>query len=424
MCRSWRSTGAVILATKRGIVELPGAGPVLGYTAAFQSMEGRSTGMLTPLRGRWCQVLFACAVCGLLAACSPQEPSGKTAQAPAAVPADPVAARAQVAVDNAMAGWVASGLRVGKGDEVAIFADGKLAAEGLVLEPKFLLWYRIGNDGEAANLVANHDTFVAPAAGEIFVTVRPPGVYWSDRRGSYPAGFTDAPPVPVDFDIELVRFNGTAANGLPALAGAGSSAAKAALESRAARKRLPVGFESLWYLGRGNVWADGASDGRPGITAETDDDTDIVKKVLDIPLTPNTEIAFDWRYDAVPALGPETEQQFHDYVSIALEFDNGQDLTWLRASHVAAGVHFHCPLVWWDSRETHYVLQGAEAPLGEWSTHKRNVLADYATAVGGDAPARIVGVWFIANSLFGRQRSAASFAEVAIIDGEQRVNVF
>ena len=42
--------------------------------------------------------------------------------------------------------------------------------------------------------------------------------------------------------------------------------------------------------------------------------TTIVKKPLDIPLTPNTQISFDWRYDAVPALGPETEQQFHDYV--------------------------------------------------------------------------------------------------------------
>ncbi len=169
---------------------------------------------------------------------------------------------------------------------------------------------------------------------------------------------------------------------------------------------------------------DGASDGRPGITAETNDDADIVKKVVDFPLTPNSEITFDWRYDAVPALGPETEQQFHDYVSIAVELDNGQDLTWLRSSHLDAGTHFHCPLAWWDTRETHYVLQGAEAPLGEWTTHTRNVLADYATAVGGAPPTRIVGVWFIGNSLFGRQRAAASFADVVIVDGDQRVTVF
>ena len=80
--------------------------------------------------------------------------------------------------------------------------------------------------------------------------------------------------------------------------------------------------------------------------------------------------------------------------------------------------------MWWDSRETHYVLQGAEAPLGEWTTHTRNVLADYTSAVGREAPTRIVGVWFIANSLFGRQRAAASFANVVIRDGERQVSVF
>lgn len=352
-------------------------------------------------------------VIGLLAACAPKEPL-----------ADPVADRARVTIDNAVAGWVASGLKVGKGEEVALFADGKLEAQGVVLEPKFLIWYRVGENGDAANLFANGDTFVAPTDGEVFVTVRPPGLYWPDRRGTYPEGFSATPAVPVDFEIDIIRFSGTAANGLSELAAAGDLAAKAALATLATRKQLPAGFEPLWYLGAANVWADGASDGRPGITADTDDDTSIVKKALDIPLTSTTEITFDWRYDAVPALGPETEQQFHDYLSVAIEFDNGQDLTWLRSAHLEAGTHFHCPLAWWDTRETHYVLQGPEAPLGEWSTYTRNVLADYATAVGGEAPTRIVGVWFIGTSVIGRQRAAASFADVAIVDGTERVSVF
>jgi Protein of unknown function (DUF3047) len=381
--------------------------------------------MRKPLRLRWlCSLTASLMALGLVAACSEQEPPASAAQTSSNSPADPVAARAHVDINNVVAGWVSSGLRVAKGDEVAILADGKMEAMGLVLEPRFLLWYRIGEDGDATSVVFNQDTFIAPVDGEVFLTLRPLGLYWSDRRGTYPAGFSDAPAVPVDVKVDLLRFDGTAASGLSVLASAGDAAAKAALESTAARKRLPAGFDSLWFLGRGNVWADGASDGRPGITAETNDDADIVKKVVDFPLTPNSEITFDWRYDAVPALGPETEQQFHDYVSIAVEFDNGQDLTWLRSSHLDAGTHFHCPLAWWDTRETHYVLQGAEAPLSEWTTHTRNVLADYATAVGGAPPTRIVGVWFIGNSLFGRQRAAASFADVVIADGDQRVTVF
>ncbi len=335
-----------------------------------------------------------------------------------------IAAQADVAIDNAMAGWLPSGLRVAKGDEVALFADGDLEADGVVFEPRHLLWYRVGDDGDATNFAANQETFVAPVGGEIFLTLRPSGLYWPDRRGTYPEGFIAASPVPVDFHVRLVRFSGTAAQGVSEMAASGDPAATAALAVIAARKPLPAGFEPLWYLARSNVWADGASDGRPGISADTDDDFGIVKKALDIRLTPTTEITFQWRYDAVPALGPETEAGFHDYVSIAVEFDNGQDLTWMRSVSLPAGSHFHCPLPWWDTRETHFVLQSGAAGLGEWSSHTRNVLADYEAAVGRDPPSRIVGVWFIGNSVFGRRRAAASFADVAIIDGDQRVNIF
>lgn len=133
---------------------------------------------------------------------------------------------------------------------------------------------------------------------------------------------------------------------------------------------------------------------------------------------------FDWRYDSLPALGPETEAQNHDYLSIALEFDNGQDLTWMWSPFLDSGTHFGCPLPWWDARETHYVIQSGEAGLGEWFSHSRNVLADYRESIDVPEPGRIVGVWFIANSLFGRQRAAASFAEVRISNGEAEVVVF
>lgn len=376
-------------------------------------------------------VRWLCVSAGLVlfAGCGSEEtpatPATSTADAKAAaLPADPVAGRVHVKLENAMAGWVPSGLTVSAGDEVAIFADGRLEALGLSFQPQFVIWYRVGEDGNAENLAANHDTFVAQSPGEIFVTIRPPGMYWSDRRGTYPEGFDTSPPVPVDFELDLIRFTGSAADGLSALAAQGDPVAATALASLATRKSLPRGFEPLWNIGASNVWADGAGEGRPGITADTSDDSSIVKLPLDIPLTQNTQISFDWRYDAVPALGPETEQQFHDYLSIAIEFDNGQDLTWLRAAHLEPGTQFHCPLAWWDTRETHYVLEGAQAPLGQWSSHKRSILADYTSAVGLEAPTRIVGVWFIANSLFGGQRAAASFANVEIVDGETRTRVF
>ena len=342
----------------------------------------------------------------------------------AGMPADPVAERSRTIIDNAMGGWVASGVFATAGDEITLFGNGSLIADGLNIEPRHVLWYRIGEDGEATNFAANQETFTAPSDGEVFLTLRPTGVYWPDTRGTYPEGFTDAPAVPVDFSVDLVRFSGQATDGLSILAASGDAAAAAALATIANRKSLPDGFEHLGFLSRANVWADGAIDGRPGITAQTDDDFAIVRKALDIPLTASTEFSFDWRYDAVPALGPETDPAFHDYLSIAIEFDNGQDLTWMWSASLPADTHFTCPLPWWDSRETHFVLQSGSTGLGEWFSHNRNVLADYRLSVAGDPPTRIVGVWFIGVSLFGRQPAAASFADVAIVDGARRVAVF
>jgi len=358
---------------------------------------------------------------GLLVGCSQETaaPESQT-QAPVAEPAD----RVQVKIDNAMAGWVASGLKVAAGEELALFADGSLDVEGVVFEPRHLLWYRIGEQGIARNFSANQQVLQASADGEVFLTLRPSGLYWPDPQGTYPPGFSEAPAVPVEFTVDVVSIEGSAQQALLAMAAQGDADAAAAVEVLEAADPLPRGFEYLEYLGRSNVFANGASDGRSGISAATSDDFGIVKMPLDLPLNKSTRLSFDWLYEAIPALGPETDPASHDYLSIALEFDNGQDLTWMWSKELPADSHFGCPLPWWDSRETHYVLQSGEEGLGEWFSHDRNVLDDYVAAVDGEPPSRIVGVWFIAVSVFGRQPGAASFANVAISNGDQRFKVF
>jgi hypothetical protein len=369
-------------------------------------------------------------LCGIVlvvvAACQP-EGAGTAEQAdagPAVDSAAVVASRTEVRIDNALAGWIGSGLSVAPGDHVTLFGHGTIEADGLEFEPRHALWYRIGEDGPATNFAANHETFVAEAGGEVFVALRPVGIYWTDRRGTFPEGVTDAPPVPVTLTVDVVRFDRDAEAALSVLADAGDADAAAALKMIAERKTLPAGFEPLWNLARSNVWASGVGDGRPGLTAATSDDFGIVRKVVDVPLTAATELDFSWRYDALPALGPETEAANHDYLSVALEFDNGQDLTWFWSVSLPEGSHFGCPLPWWDSRETHMVLQSGEAGLGDWHSHTRRVLDDYTLAVSGEPPERIVGIWFIANSVFGRQPGAASFADVVIRDGETQVSAF
>ena len=391
-------------------------------------MNGRNNGPL--LCGRYIGValftLLITAVAGCSKATPPVEPSSQSS-AVSEPPSDAtsiVRVSSELRIDNAMAGWLDSGLSVSAGDSVALFAEGSLAAEGLTFEPRHLLWYRIGENGSAVQFRADQEVFSATGDGQLYVSLRPLGLYWADRRGSYPPGFTQLPAVPADITVESSILEGPVDAALSQLAAEGSEAAAAAIAAREGFKTLPKGFEHLWYVTRANVWSDGTTDGKPGIAASTRDDASIVKMPLDIPLDENTLFEFSWRYDTIPALGPETEAQFHDYLSVALEFDNGQDLTWFWSKELAVGSYFECPLPGWGGKEYHWTLQSGEEGLGEWFSHQRPVLADFRSAIGGAEPKRIVGIWFIANSLFGRQLAAASFADAVVINGEERTIIF
>lgn len=190
------------------------------------------------------------------------------------------------------------------------------------------------------------------------------------------------------------------------------------------RRELPPGFAYLPELGEANIFERFAEGDRRGVHSISAAEAGIIRKPVDLPLTARTEVEFDWRYVALPAAGPETDPSFHDYHSVALEFDNGQDLTWFWSRELAPGTKFRCPLPSWTKRETHIVLQSGEKGLGDWVTHRRPVLDDYRDAVGGEAPARIVAIWFIANSYFGKRPGEAWFANVRLLDQGRVIEIF
>jgi hypothetical protein len=87
---------------------------------------------------------------------------------------------------------------------------------------------------------------------------------------------------------------------------------------------------------------------------------------------------------------------------VAVEFDNGQDLTWFWSINLPAGTTFRCPIPWWDRHETHVVARTGTEQLGFWVAESKLVQAGYRDAVGGDLPRRIVGIWLISLSPFQR----------------------
>ena len=112
----------------------------------------------------------------------------------------------------------------------------------------------------------------------------------------------------------------------------------------------------------------------------------------------------------------------HDYLSLAVEFDNGRDITYYWSSSLPEGTGYDCPLPNWKGIEYHVVVRSGPLGLGEWLDERRNLHADYSKYMG-EPPARITRVWLIANSIFQRGEGDCEYAQIVLhgADGELRV---
>ncbi len=135
-----------------------------------------------------------------------------------------------------------------------------------------------------------------------------------------------------------------------------------------------------------------------------------------------TLLGWRWRVDELPSPGAENSLPTHDYLSIAVEFENGQDLTYYWSAELPVETAFRCPLPNWDQRETHLVVRSGAEGLGEWHAEQRRLHSDYTRAVG-DPPSRIAAVWLIAVSIFQKRSGAAEFADIWLESGERRVKI-
>ena len=329
-------------------------------------------------------------------------------------------ANVSVQLKSSHEGWINTGLEATKGDKILVSAEGSLDI-GLEapMEGRHLIWVRFGNDGDVFQLTFNDEIIIANDDGLLHVAfLNPPNVVLGNRKGKLNSSYKMIPETDLDFKISAAKLSG---GELDQTAFAQSLAE--AERNAELLKSLPAGFDHLWYLGASNIFASKQTSRGPGVFVKTKDDGGIIKKELDIPLTKTTEIDFSWLYRELPAIAPETTLPTHDYMSIAIEFDNGQDITWYWSHSLAPETFYRCPLAGWDKVETHIVVQSGQDGLGEWHQHKRNIYTDYATSVGGEMPKKIVGVWFIGNSLFGRRSADAEFANISVQDGNMRINV-
>jgi hypothetical protein len=312
--------------------------------------------------------------------------------------------------------WVDSGVQVAEGQQITLLAHGEVwlsREQDLCFGPNVGLWYRVG-DGLIARSRGNGVTVVTKARGTIKLIAKPPGE-WANRHGEFLPDYPHSGAAGGLLVIVLV-WNGHANQGLEAfIARGGGAIAAAELARQKDEKPLPRGWEPLWRVGEtGMFWEATNGGGQKVISCQCHNDAAILKYPVDVPLDDSLQLEWSWRIARLPSRIAENSLATHDYVSVAVEFDNGQDLTYLWSCSLPVGLAFRCPIPWWDRHETHIVARTGLAELGTWKSEAKSLLVDYLDTVGGERPQRVVGVWLITLSPFQRGVAEWDCGEIAL----------
>jgi hypothetical protein len=321
--------------------------------------------------------------------------------------------------------WSDTHLTVAEDDEVTWLAAGKVVLSeelGLWGGPCFHLWMRIGERGTIFKGTRDTFTFRARSGGALQLATYQGE--WGTREGALATPVEAYQTVTGGFDVVVIRWRGSASDGLRQLAELAPQDSLVAAERRrlASPVATPAGWEYLWFLGAGEIFEARSKNGGTSIRVRTHEDVGILQTRADVELTPDTTISWRWLVSKLPACEAEDTIPTHDYLSIAVEFDNGLDLTYYWSAALPVGTVFTCPLPTWAPRETHMAVRSGPEGLGAWHCEERNLYDDYIRALG-PPPKRVVGLWLIAVSLFRHGEGIAEFADIEIGTAARRLKV-
>ncbi|HEX6933079.1 MAG TPA: DUF3047 domain-containing protein [Streptosporangiaceae bacterium] len=318
--------------------------------------------------------------------------------------------------------WTPTGLAVTAGDDVSWLAWGSLHLVrplGIALRPRLALRGRVA-DGAPQESARDTVTFRADRGGEL-------------RLGSaYPGELQPDGTIAVD-RIPYLAMSGTlcavvarwpsGSNPQRALASIADRDSTGLCAAEAARladpPAPPVGWDNHPRTGREEAFFLTGS----GIAVDASWTSAIIRHAADMPLTPTLRLRWSWRVDTLPSHLPEDTPMTHDYLSVALEFDDGQDLTWYWSCSLPEGLSYRCPLPHWRRRETHIVARSGTAGLGRWTDEERPVLADHQAAIGGPAPSRVLRAWLIAQTVPQAGHATGEFTRIELTDGAETLRV-
>ena len=348
----------------------------------------------------------------------------------ASLPRDALATHAFLRMPATQPPWVDTGVDLAAGDTFTLLADGRVYLSRLLdiwVPPWFQIWCRVGDAGPIFRGTRNLQTFSASSAGRLWLANYFPGE-WSDRTGKLATPESEYAKVSGGTSILVLKWAPGA--DVPAMLRSADASMNASTlpTTELARQAEPVvtppeRWEYLWYLGPAEIYRPSVtSDGRAAIGCRTHGDSGILHRDARMPLRPGTKLRWSWRVDQLPTDLPEDTLPSHEYLSIAVEFDDGQDITYFWSASLPVGTGFGCPLPNWKDRETHVVVRSGHSELGRWLDEQRDLHADYQKYIGG--PAReIVRVWLIANSLLTRGHGRCEYAGIELASGAEKIEV-
>ncbi|MGH6813103.1 MAG: DUF3047 domain-containing protein [Methylocella sp.] len=338
--------------------------------------------------------------------------------------------------------WFDTGVELRAGEEVTVFAIGHsvLSRElDLWFDADMQLWYRVGETGDVFRGTRHSHTFTVREGGRLFLGNYFPGE-WATRTGAVAVGTDAYRQMKGRIGVAVVRWAARPLDGLKRLVGMGDVGSLFATEIDRLEHAVnpPEGWEYLWFLGPSEIYSVGppAPSKRSSIVCHSQRDAAILHKVVPVPLTRDTRLRWSWKVETLPCELPENTLQNHDYLSIAVEFDNGQDLTFFWSSQLPVDAGFRCPIPTWTARETHVVARSGTEGLGRWWHEERQLYTYYERFIGTigkrdkvhdprvvPPPTRVVRVWLIANTVFRRQQGRCEYGGIELQTGETVVTV-
>jgi hypothetical protein len=282
------------------------------------------------------------------------------------------------------------------------------------------VWRRVGTDGVAQRGAGSSETFIAQLPGRLFLSsTAMPNLTTPPATGEWRA---ERRLTSIDRCALVVVWAADPLEGLNALHAGGDVAGLigAELERLQTEIELPEG----WYYPTGSTGSEqfAAAPERPTICCYSRASGALLLKDASLAFVPGTMLRWAQKTQRLPSSRREDSFATHDYLSVAVEFDNGRDLTYYWSSELPVGTAYHCPVPGWYDRETHIVIRSGTIGLGEWFEEERDLYADYERHVG-TPPAEIVRVWLLAMTLRQGGEAQCEYGRIELENSVARVRV-